>query len=227
MTIGVAVSTFRRPQMLARSLAAWRRLLPDHATLIVNEDDPDRPRGVAATKNAGIAALMHAGVDHLFLVDDDTWPKAPNWWQPYVDDELPHLMFCWGRKRRLSADDHYTTWSHPRGVMLYAQRSVIDRVGGMRTEFGRWGSEHVEWSRRIHNAGLTPSPFTDLTVSPKLWHAEDMGRPRESTAALAARRRKLTTVPESDRTAIAVRRALLEKHAESAEFVPYAEEVPA
>lgn len=221
MTIGVAVSTFRRPRMLAQALAAWSEMLPDDAAFVVNEDDCDQPRGVAATKNAGIAALMAADVEHLFLVDDDTWPKRPEWWRPYVGDDLPHLMFCWGRKRRLSRGAHYTTWSHPRGVMLYAQRTVIERVGGMRTEFGRWGSEHVEWSRRIHNAGLTPAPFVDLTVSAKLWHAEDMGRPGETHTQLARRRRKQTSVQRSARTAWQVRSELLDRYADSDEFVPY------
>lgn len=219
--IGVAVSTFRRPAMLAKALDAWQQHLPSGAVLVVNEDDADDPKGVAANKNAGIASLMGAGVDHLFLVDDDTWPKASDWWRPYVDDDVPHLMFCWGRKRRITANAHYTTWSHPRGVMLYAERSVVDRVGGMRVEFGRWGSEHVEWSNRIHNAGFTPVPFVDLTVSPGLWHAEDMGRPGESGAHLARRRLRHTSIDRSDRSSWSMRSDLLERFAGSSEFVPY------
>lgn len=219
-SIGVAVSTFRRPNILKQALRAWRQHAPD-VEVIVNHDDERSPRGVAATKNDGIAALMDAGVEHLFLVDDDTWPASPNWADPYVADPLPHLMFCWGRKRRTGMTDRYTYWSHPRGVMLYAHRSVIERVGGMRLEFGRWGSEHVEWSQRIHNAGLTPQPFIDLVVSPTLWHAEDMGRPGESGAMLARRRRNLTTVPRHLRTDRTVRLALLDRYRDSADFVEY------
>lgn len=189
--IGVAISTRNRPEFLAQALTAWTACLPD--VLVVNHDRDGA--GVAATKNAGLRALMDAGCEHLFLTDDDVRPKVPDPLTPYTTDPLPHLMFCWGRKRRLSRDEHYTTWSHPRGVLLYVQRHVVEDVGGMRTEFGRGGSEHVEWSRRIHQAGFTPAPYIDLTVSPNLWLAQDMGRPGETNADLAARRKAHTTIP--------------------------------
>lgn len=213
--IGVAISTHRRPHVLAQSLAGWAHAMPD--LLVVTHDVTGE--GVAATKNRGIAALMDAGCEHLFLADDDVWPVSPKWAEPYTNDPLPHLMFCWGKARRLTRDNHYTTWGHPRGVMLYVHRGVIDDVGGMRTEFGRGGSEHVEWSRRIHQAGHTPAPYIDLTVSPTLWHAEDMGRPGESSAALAARRKAHTVIPK--REAWKMRSALMDKYDGVVEFVDY------
>ncbi|WP_141213988.1 glycosyltransferase family 2 protein [Mycobacterium marinum] len=134
--------------------------------------------GVAATKNRGITALIDAGCQHLFLADDDIWPITPNWAQPYTDDPEPHLMHCWGTNRYVrTINNHYTTWKTPNGVMLYTHRSVIERVGGMRPEYGRWGGEHAEWSRRIHKAGLTTYRYADLTIARNnYWHAEDRGR---------------------------------------------------
>ena len=220
MSVGVAVSTWRRDHFLEQALDAWEK----HASGVPVEvvRDYDEPLGVAATKNRGIERLMDLGVEHLFLVDDDVWPKSDGWSEPYVRDREPHLMFCWGRKRLLSRDGHYTVWSWPRGVVLYAERRVVERVGGMRVEFGRYGSEHAEWSKRIHAAGLTTHRYADLAVSPKLWHAEDMGRPGEKNSDLALRRSKHTTLgSKALRDSRDHRAAVMEKYAGSSDFVEY------
>lgn len=214
--IGVAISTHHRPDTLAQALAAWAIAPPD-ILVVVNDDAGE---GVAATKNRGIAALMDAGCEHLLLVDDDTWPLGPQAWRRYVDDESPHLMLCWGKRRLLEDDGHYATYGHPRGVAMYVQRHVVEAIGGMRTEFGRFGSEHVEWSRRIHQAGFTAAPYMDLSGSTEFWHAEDWGRPGESIAELGARRQEFTTVKRGDRRTTH-RLELMEKYDGVVEFVDY------
>lgn len=204
--VGVAISTHKRPHVLAQALAGWARFMPD--LLVVTHDV--RGDGVAATKNRGIAALMDAGVEHLFLADDDVWPVVKKWWRPYASDPEPHLMHCWGKRRLLTDDGHYTTWSWPRGVLLYVHRSAVEKVGGMRLEFGRWGGEHSEWSRRIHNAGLTRHPFQDLTASRGMWHCEDYTR------------RTPSTVGEAEREASAPRRhQLYDQFRHSTDYVDY------
>ena len=183
--VGVAISTHRRPVVLGRALAEWAKVLPD--VLVVNHDVAGD--GVAATKNRGIAALMDAGCDHLFLADDDMWPISPHWSHLYVEDDEPQLMHCWGGHRLMADDRQYTTWRWPRGVLLYAERRVIERVGGMRLEFGRWGGEHVEWSQRIHNAGLTKAQYADLTVARRgVWQCLDYTRNHRSTMSQADRK---------------------------------------
>lgn len=205
--IGVAISTHARPHTLSRALQQWALHMPD--ILVVTHDVDGQ--GVAATKNRGITALMDAGCTHLFLADDDTWPITPEWATPYTTDPEPHLMHCWGRSRLLTDDGHHTTWSHPRGVMLYTERHVIDRVGGMRTEFGRWGGEHVEWSRRIHNTGLTTSRYTDLTAARTgIWHCEDYTRATASTVNA-----------EERETLAPLRHELYKRYRESTDFVEY------
>ena len=183
--VGVAISTHQRPDILARALTHWAKYMPD-VLVVVNDVNGD---GVAATKNRSIAALMDAGCDHLFLADDDIWPIRAGWAQPYVNDPEPHLMHCWGTSRLIGDDGHYTMWSWPRGVLLYVERRVIDRVGGMRLEFGRWGGEHGEWSRRIHNAGLTRHEFADLTRARRgTWMALDYSKAHRSTVSAEERR---------------------------------------
>lgn len=205
--IGVAISTHARPSVLAQALGGWAAAMPD--VLVVTHDATGE--GVAATKNRGIAALMDAGCDHLFLADDDVWPISPSWAEPYLSSSEPHLMHCWGGRRLLRETDEHTVWSWPRGVLLYAERHVVERVGGMRTEFGRWGGEHVEWSRRIFSAGLTTFAFADARSARRgVWFATDYQRTVPSTVGLA------------ERTAGAEHRhALYARYRGSTDFVPF------
>lgn len=224
MSVGVAISsTGTRPAMLERAVAMWQNAGIEP---VVNYDTEFQ--GVAATKNRGIRALMAAGVDHLFLADDDVYPLSKFSWTRYVDDPALHLSLSWGKARSegtvTTHKGDYSAWAWPRGCMLYAHRSVIDRVGGMRTEYGAGGHEHVEWSRRIFQAGLGPSEtvmFCDLVQNPRdWWHAEDMIRPGETVHQLRARRRRITTVK---RTAADKRRIerLWREHDGLTNFVDY------
>ena len=152
--------------------------------------------GVAMTKNVGITALMDAGCEHLFLADDDVYPQADRWWWPYVESSEPHLSYQWTRRgsdrwKIEHCDGTHFSVSFPRGVMLYAERRVIDTVGGMDPSHGVWGGEHVEWSQRIHDAGLTSWPFADVVGSGELWHALDQqqGNRFGSSFSVGERRR--------------------------------------
>lgn len=209
--IGVAISTHRRPDVLARSLTLWAQAMPD--VLVVNNDVD--LAGVAATKNRGIAALMDAGCEYLFLADDDMGPVSPNWWRFYVDSHAPHLMHCWGKSRFRFAEGGCTVWSWPRGVLLYLQRHVVEAVGGMRPDFdeGHVGGEHVELSRRIHNAGFTSYPFQDAAEARKgVWWCADYERSVPST---------LPASRYTDPASAARRHELFDVYRRSADFVEY------
>lgn len=216
MMFGVAISTHGRPSVRRQCLAEWARYTPD--LLVVTNDV--RGDGVAVTKNRGIAALMDAGCEHLLLCDDDIWPLGEKAWRLFAEDPLPHLMLCWGRRRLVRHTPRYSHWSHPRGVALYVHRDVVTKVGGMNTSLGRFGHEHVEWSRRIHNAGFTPEPFVSIRGHVEMWNCEDMGKPGETSADLAHRRRALTTVQKSDRDYGLAEKVMAELEGSTA-FVPY------
>jgi hypothetical protein len=119
--------------------------------------------GVAVNKNTGLELLMKQGVEDIFLCDDDTWPLSTGSLIHHTrlgrDHGIMHNMICWGAGRKPKQYTNYASWSWPRGVLLYAHSTVVDRVGGMDERFGPGGHEHVEWSNRIHNAGFTPKPF--------------------------------------------------------------------
>lgn len=164
--------------------------------------------GVATNKNTGIEALMDAHVTHLFLSDDDTAPRFPQSLQKHIALSAAgvfHSMVCWGAHRLLgppAPSQPWAKWSWPRGVMLYAHQQAVLHVGGMDERFGPGGHEHVEWSTRMHRAGLTPHPFVSpasfATRNGKganaLWLCEDMRKPSETGAAHNARRKEITSV---------------------------------
>lgn len=192
--------------------------------------------GVAANKNTGLDLLMAAGVEHLFLSDDDTWPLFPQSIYKHtnlVDDGVPHSMVCWGKHRLV---DHvvgagYSTvagWNWPRGVVLYQHRSVVERVGGMVEEFGVGGHEHAEYSQRIHNARLTPAPFPtpasyatrEATGASALWHCEDMRRPGERPMVHKRRREALTSIRRGGADWARIDKVMARQEG-SDSFVPY------
>jgi len=163
--------------------------------------------GVAINKNTGLELLMdNTRVSHLFLCDDDTWPRSMAAIEEFTDMDIPHAMVCWGRHRRPTkrkvAGVWHGEWTWPRGVLLYARRSVVECVGGMIESFGPGGHEHVEWSRRIHQAGLTPAMFPSPARhvdrlgmgAADLWNCEDMAKPREPMGNLRLRRRNHTSI---------------------------------
>lgn len=233
--IGVAVSTTgddHRMAFLETSVDHWLRLgLEPVVTVDGTEDDLNRVQsivgdrtlvyrvgqptdgspsgrlGVAANKNTGIELLMEDEVDHLILCDDDTYPLDWSAVNAHTGLGTPmHSMVNWGSSRMVR-DRGQLRWNWPRGVLLYAHKSIIERVGGMIEEFGRGGHEHVEWSRRIHQAGLThtlyPSP-SYMTLHRGMgaitrWHAEDMPRVNpngmvEPAGTLISRRRQITSI---------------------------------
>lgn len=135
--------------------------------------------GIAGAKNKCLELLE--GYDHIFLFDDDTYPVCDGWEQPYIDSPEPHLMYIFMHliRQRLHdsteifRDSKLHAYSHPRGCMLYLDRKVLDVVGGMDTRYGRWGYEHVDYSNRIYNAGLTSFRYADVVGSNKLIHSGD------------------------------------------------------
>ncbi|WIY84327.1 glycosyltransferase [Propionimicrobium sp. PCR01-08-3] len=220
--IGVAITTRNRRDAYSKSLAAWIKHLPIGVTLVVVDDASEVPvdvpiwatlirfsenRGVAAAKNAGIAALMDAGCTDLFLADDDTYPLVDGWAEPYLSSPEPIACYMWGDP--VYQDDDVLGYSWPHGCLVYAERSVIDRIGGW-WGAGVWGGEDSDFLRRAHNAGLSRCEFQDVHHG-RIFEALDEHGSVESSVSEDVRR-----VWRAD---------LLEARKDSAEFVPYREHV--
>lgn len=185
--------------------------------------------GVAANKNTGLELLMdvgyHDNIQHLFLSDDDTWPLRQDSLELHAGlGRAGHSMVNWGAHRYGPRG-----WTWPRGAVLYANRIVVDAVGGMIEEFGPGGHEHVEWSRRIHQRGLSsmlfPSPrayaYSGAMGARQFWHAEDMPKRGENRVATLARRKALTSVRREPGDWVRIEQIMAERDGNTA-FVPYA-----
>jgi len=147
--------------------------------------------GIAVAKNKCLELLN--GCDHIFLLDDDTWPVCKNWWQPYVYSPEPHLMYIFKdfatpvklndtivltefttpHQQTNNPDIDHVAYSHARGVMLYFHNDCLQKVGGFDPIFGRWGFEHADLSDRIYEAGLTRYRYMDIKDSNKLFYCLD------------------------------------------------------
>jgi len=195
--IGIAITTHNRPEVLKRAFEQHIKHLPAGALLVVIDDGskpaavvPDGVQllrhesslGIVASKNASLTALVDAGCEHLFLWDDDAWPIADNWHQPYIESPEPHLAYQFldlaGRNKLndmavLYRDDKHIAYTGQRGVMLYFHRSAIDKVGGFDPVYGRGMYEHPDLALRIYNAGLSTWAFADVASSEKLIHSMD------------------------------------------------------
>lgn len=233
--IGIAISTHQRPEVLARAISQHLKHLPLGALVVVVDDGsnpaaavPDgiqlfrheESRGIVATKNASLEALISAGCEHLFLWDDDAWPIADGWHHPYIDSPEPHLAYQFldlagPRKLQdlavLHADDEHVAYTGQRGVMLYYHRSAIEKVGGFDPVYGRGMYEHSDLALRIHNAGLTTWAYADVVGSASLIHSLDEHEAVERS------------VPKPDRLALVERNVKVHNDRRDAGFTGYVE----
>jgi hypothetical protein len=230
--IGGGITTHDRREGYLQAVKHWNSRLGRGDVLVVVDDASEVPApgatyrfdsqaGVARAKNKCLELLMAAGCEHLFLADDDCWPTADDWAARYISTGYRHLCYLWpdrvpqprGCDARLLYDDgavYARGW--PRGVLLYVHRSVVDAIGGMRTDFPVWGGEHVEYSLRAWSAGLIPYPFMDACDSGAVIHACDEEGSHTRSVPSGVRRKAL---PQA--------MALIARYRGSVDYVEYRE----
>ena len=202
--IGIGVTEHNRPEVLELFMKNIKKFMPPDSKLVIVDDASEIPVANATYRceeNAGIATSKNKCLEllqdckHIFLFDDDCWPKHKDWYKPYIESREPHLMYIYqdlinaklNDSRKVYEDDKVVAWSHPRGCMLYVDNVVLDVAGGMDTRYKRWGYEHVDYSNRIFNLGLTRFRFQDVIGSNKLIHSMDENVEVESTVSKVER----------------------------------------
>lgn len=177
--ISICITTRNRPTEFAIVLDWIKLYTTCEYELIVVDDASDtiycdadyrfnERVGIPAAKNK---CLELAQYDHIFLFDDDTYPIADGWYLPYINSGKEHLCYTFLAKHKVKKGFKYHTLGN--GCMLYVTRKCIDTVGGFDWNYGLGKYEHVDFSRRIHNAGLTESVFMDIENSSELLYCMD------------------------------------------------------
>lgn len=188
--IGIAISVHNRHKTAEKTLSEWEKFLPNNSLIVLVDDASEPPFknstfrfnenvGIAKTKNKCLHLLEDC--DYIFLADDDVYPKVKDWHLPYINSGEPHLMMTFdklkdgrpnGNKKVLSSNG-LVSYNNPCGVLLFLKREVLNIAGGFDVNFKRYFFEHVEYSRRIHNLGLTKHMFGDIPNSLELFHSLD------------------------------------------------------
>jgi len=197
--IGIGLTIYGNRQTPA--LEMIRKFTPDAKIVTVNQ------KGIAKAKNMCLALLDDC--EHIFLFDDDTYPEFDNWFLPYTNSGEPHLSFTFGRKI-LKQSNGLTEYELPCGCMLYINRKCLNIVGGFDTDFEGYSYEHVNYSQRVYNCGLTSAKYLDVAGSDKLIHSMDQHR--EIKSSLSQLERGL---------GIQANRNLFMKNRHSQEWKPY------
>lgn len=232
--IGIGITTRNRRDIFTESYKNWVKMMPKGSRVVVVDDASsvpvnrsdfrfERQAGIARAKNKCIELLDDC--DSIFLVDDDIYPIVKEWYKPYVESGMNHMCLSFehnSKGERLSNSvfvkmkiGGISVYNSPNGCMIYVKKRCIDKIGGMNCDFGIWGNEHVEFSRRIYNSGLTPFPFMDVNDSINMFHVHDYYGDIESS------------VPEKVRVdSIRDNQKLLTERMESKEFIQYKELKP-
>lgn len=181
--IGVAITTYNRPNIFRKNYEKTRELLPNGAHLVFVEDNGsvrqsgkychvfNKRVGIPAAKNKCIELLMSLDCDHLFLFDDDTYPLVTGWHLPYINSPFDHMCYTFLQPQFRDFRHKYHELGN--GCMMYMTKRCIEKIGGFDTDFDLGKFEHVEYSRRACNADLIPRPFIDVIGSEKLLYCMD------------------------------------------------------
>lgn len=163
---GIGITAYKRPEIDNLGIENILRFIPEGCKVYIARDVD----GIAKAKNKCLKALEMC--KHIWLFDSDTWPKVKNWHIPYVNSGINHLCMTWGRKE-IKRERNLIYYELPNGCMIYLRNDCLKKIGGFDEEYIKWGFEHVDFSQRIYNVGLTEHPFIDLCNSSDLIYSMD------------------------------------------------------
>jgi GT2 family glycosyltransferase len=192
MKIGLAIVTYNRPHYFTQCLEAVGLNRRDLSHIVVvNDGTPytgvsvpewvnehiqlGHNKSVGVAKNVAMRALLHAGMDHIFIMEDDMILKSPDIFRKYVETATSsgvfHLNYALhgpANKKPNSeipnprqivdyGDVKLVLYPHCVGAFSYFHKGVILNVGYHDERFkNAW--EHVEYALRVIKKGLHP-PF--------------------------------------------------------------------
>lgn len=209
--IGIGVtSTPKRKHLLDLCLKQIGKHTPERHLLYVHNDVEGK--GVAYSKNECLRNLQNCE-HIMLLDDDcfpimDRWYEffilysefskhymyLDNWGQIkstkffeftvmgdeqlYLPEEGPPLKWQMSKGKQT-----ILSYNNCAGVFMYLHKSCVEKVGAFNEKFGRYGFEHVDYSLRIHKAGLSPEPFMCPAGASQVLHSLDYDGPFEGIEA--------------------------------------------
>ena len=211
MSIGIGVTTRNRQFVLDTALKHFQAFGAGDRLVVVDDFSDDQQEtqriveqygdmvnlrlspyrlGIAKAKNACLAALTDC--DHVFIFDDDAWPKVEGWADKWIEinerNSIGHSMWMALSMSHPDGiaitnpsitpeiqdrDYQVCAWAQCLGVMLYFNRACLSELGGYDYSAQTvYGYEHAQVSHRANWAGFTkghnylsPTVATDLVYS--------------------------------------------------------------
>lgn len=179
--VAICITTRNRPESFAKVYESCIKY--GHKVFVVDDDSTEQYAnadyrfnervGIPRAKNKCIEMAMDYGAEHIFLLDDDCIPMMPHSFDSYIKSGLQHACYTFAYKGR--ERQGYTSYPLVNGCMMYYTRNCFLAVGGFDIEYGLGKYEHIDLSRRIYNAGLTPERFIDIKDNVGLFDCLDDG----------------------------------------------------
>lgn len=195
-SVGIGIKVHNRHSVSRICIENYRKYTPDAQIFVVDDgsDKPfdmadyrsNKPKGIAKANNRLLANLDHH--DFIILADNDCWPTKIGWIEKYISayekTGCHHFSLSWDIRydgtpngnREKTPRGIITEFSWPCGVMMFMTKHCVDTIGGFDIKFGRAGHEHVQYSLRSFNNGLTPYKFCDVTDGIDMFYAGDHRR---------------------------------------------------
>ncbi len=164
--IGIGITHFGADPLRDMAIERIFELAPAGCKISLVKDI----KGISKAKNLNLKELDNC--EHIFLFDDDTYPKMKDWQRIYTESGHKHMSYTFGRKV-LSVDGCIISYEKPSGCMLYIHRDCLDKVGGFDEQYKGYAGEHQDFSNRVYNAGLTKYRYMDLVFSNQVIHSMD------------------------------------------------------
>lgn len=172
MKIGYAITT--TPARYDRDRDYFQMCEKDSVCVLHNDF---KEEGMATAKNRCIKYLYDAGCDYFVLMDDDTRILkegfGPFLVGAHVYSGIHHFTIPGNGAKVIDRKEYLgfgvKQWSKGAGVMLFATREAIGKVGYMNVNYpSKWGHAHIGWSIRILKSGLM-EPFKGWRLSVDGW----------------------------------------------------------
>jgi glycosyltransferase involved in cell wall biosynthesis len=182
VTIGIGVTTFRRPEMLQKCLDSIRKhTFMDGVTIYVADDSNER-LGVSKRKNECLRALK--GCDYIFLLDDDVEIIKDGWIEFFVNNAgNNHVMFLSDKLHNYSHNsevyEKIRIYRDCGGVFMYIPKCALEYVGAFDEKYEFWGMEHCDWSMRYADGFKI---FMMLEGTENYIYSEDYSNPNHKSS---------------------------------------------